>query len=112
MSLGSYRLEGKTPVLEPDTLAWALWFEDADTHVAKHYVGPYFVSTIFTGLDNNWGTGEPLLFESMVKNVAINEWVEQQRYHTWDEAEAGHCELVRRFQQMTLLSTRPREAGP
>lgn len=34
-----YILIGQTPVLEPDLLTWAEWFETADRIVAKTEVG-------------------------------------------------------------------------
>lgn len=48
------------------------------------------VSTIFLGV--NTSLGKPVLFETMVFGGALNR--EQWRYHTWDEAVAGHAAVV------------------
>jgi hypothetical protein len=51
-----------------------------------------FVSTVFLGLDHNWGRGEPLLFETMIFGGPLDQ--DQWRYSTWDEAERGHEEVM------------------
>lgn len=84
----NYKLEGKKVVEVEDVLEWSKWFEKADRHVAKdesHGVG---VSTVFLGLDHNFGSGPPLLFETMVFGGKLDG--EMDRYHTWQEAEIGH----------------------
>lgn len=98
-----YILDGHTP--KPcDLMTWARWFETAERHVAKTDVGPYWVSTVFLGTDHRWGEGPPLLFETMVfwkkssayptrANGAVDDFG-QERYSTWDEAEAGHALMV------------------
>lgn len=68
-------------------------FEDGV--VAKtHLPGDIEVSTVFLGLDHNWGDGPPLLFETMVFGGPLDQ--EQERWSTWDEAEAGHRATVER----------------
>jgi hypothetical protein len=47
------------------------------------------VSTVFLGLDHNFGgRGRPLLFETMTNDRMV------ERYATWEEAEAGHKRAV------------------
>ena len=46
------------------------------------------VSTVFLGLDHAFDGGTPLLFETMIFGGEHDEY--QERYATWDEAEAGH----------------------
>jgi hypothetical protein len=89
----NYILEGKTPVVEPDLLKWAEWFEKNDRYV-EHTVlpGGVEVSTIFLGLDYSFGGGEPLLFETMIFGGDHNRY--QRRYATWKQAEAGHQEAI------------------
>jgi hypothetical protein len=60
------------------------------------------VSTVFLGLDHQFGEGPPLLFETMVfaQQDMGREALEAltQRYSTWHEAEQGHeavCGQVR-----------------
>jgi hypothetical protein len=88
-----YRLEGRTVVEEPDLYVWARWFEEGVRRVALTQVREkQAVSTVFLGLDHSFGTGPPLLFESMVVGGPAEGL--QARYSTWDEAQAGHDLLV------------------
>ena len=92
-----YVLDGHTPV--PATLMeWAKWFETADRHVAATTLedGTY-ISTVFLGLDHNYGpSGPPLLFETMIFANPDENMIEEycERYATWDEAAAGHERAV------------------
>jgi hypothetical protein len=83
-----YILQGKEPV-PADLMTWARWYETADRAVAKSDVGPFQVSTVFLGLDHSFGSGPPMLFETMVfKGSAADEWCE--RCSTWEQAEEMH----------------------
>jgi hypothetical protein len=90
-----YILDGKKAV-PAEFMAWARWYETAgDTRVvAKTTVGESRVSTVFLGIDHNWGDGPPLLFETMVFEGPLDG--EQERYSTWEEAEAGHAAMCQR----------------
>ena len=105
-------------VPEPDLFVWARWFESADRHVAETLVGPYRVSTVFLGLDHDFGgvrglrlealgleiqtSRPPLIFETMVFDNSREEsspWFSrtfhpsfhfQRRYRSWGEAKSGH----------------------
>ena len=85
--LGCYKLAG-------DPLEWARWMEKAKRHVAKTTIGKVWVSTVFLGLDHQWGQGKPILFETMVFGGKLDQ--EQQRYCTWTEAVKGHKAMVKR----------------
>ena len=88
-----YILRGKIPVIEPDTLKWARWCEAKDRHVALDKPSAdVTVSTVFLGLDYQFGDGPPLLFESMIFGGAHDQ--ELARCSTWDEAEAQHIRMV------------------
>lgn len=51
------------------------------------------VSTVFIGLDHNLAEeGPPLLYETMVFGGELD--ASEERYATWDEAEAGHARWV------------------
>jgi hypothetical protein len=116
-------------VPEPDLLTWARWFEEADRHVGQEFVGPYWVSTIFLGLDHYFPAmfsgvahNSPLIFETMVFDHSREEsspWFSrkhhpsfnfQRRYRSWDEAKAGHEYAVkiagRMLRWMEFRSTR------
>jgi hypothetical protein len=66
---GRYILDGHIPVPCEDLLTWARWIEDADQQriVKQEYVGPFWVSTVFLGLDHSFlDDTPPALFETMV----------------------------------------------
>lgn len=90
-----YILDGHTPIACSDSLAWAEWFEAADRHVAQETVKGILVSTVFLGLDHGFGSNsQPILFETMTFNETGEVLSIQERYATWDEAEAGHGAIV------------------
>lgn len=105
--IGTYILDGKTPVAERDTIKWGQWLGKANRHVAITMIGDLKVSTVFLGLDHNhWGKGKPILFESMVFDhskivdaleIKCHETLDTytERYCTWEEAEAGHKKICR-----------------
>jgi hypothetical protein len=88
-----YILDGRTPV-PTDMMTWAKWFETADRTVSKTQIGEWEVSTVFLGLDHAFGDGPPLLFETLVFGGPLDS--NMVRYSTWDQAEAGHAEMVNR----------------
>ena len=92
-----YTLEGKTPVLCDDLMAWVRNFEKGtDRHVAADKIGDVRVSTVFLGLDHSWGDGPPLLFETMIFEGPHDGY--QERYSTWEQAEEGHKRAVKMVQ--------------
>ena len=94
MSLENYILDGKTPILEPDILKWAKWFEHSDKRVAKSFIGEILISTVFLGIDHDFRSqGPPLLFETRISGSEKFENF-QERYSTWEEAEKGHQQAV------------------
>ena len=88
-----YILDGKKAVPCNDLMAWADWFETADRHVAQEAVGDIQVSTVFLGLNYRWGSGEPLLFETMIFGGPDDGY--QTRCSTWEEAVAMHAKALR-----------------
>lgn len=94
--LGLYILDGHTPVPASSVEQWAEWLEctseDKSRIVAQDHVQGVLVSTICIGIDSHPGEGEhvPILFETMV----FNDQQPQRRYCTWEEAEAGHKEML------------------
>ena len=82
-----------TPVLEPDMMKWALWFEAANRMIdVTELPDGVTVSTVFLGSDHAFGGGEPLLFETMIFGGALDEM--QCRYATRQAAIAGHAYYV------------------
>jgi hypothetical protein len=87
--------DGRTPVGEPDVIKWGRWFETADRCVASTFLphGAGRISTIFLGIDHQFGDGPPILYETMSFMGDEHEDF-FDRYATWDEAEAGHRRIV------------------
>lgn len=94
-------------------LQWAQWLEiDFDRRrVALDQTQYFEVSTVFLGLDHQWGNGPPILFETMVferereiieafgELWSVREDVGLRRYATWDDALTGHQTALRRLQK-------------
>lgn len=96
---GHYRIEGHDVVEEPDLLTWARWFESSMRAriVGRTQVGTYAISTVFLGLDHNWGGGPPILFETMVYGSDGEDRDIVQRYHTYSDASAGHRRWIEHY---------------
>ncbi len=90
-----------------DAYLWAIWFEAnrerkrVDLTRTKN---GYHVSTVFTGMNLQlWDDGRaPLTFETMVFNDGE---LDMRRYATWDEAVAGHKEMVEKWEARTDYSS-------
>lgn len=90
-----------------DLMEWARFVEtDGARRVAETRLNGLRVSTVFLGLDHSW-SGKPLFFETMIFRDGANpppainferikDWAHdyQMRYSTWDEAVAGHEQVV------------------
>lgn len=84
-----YILVGMTPV-KCDLLTWAAWFENSEhRRVAHEERNGVRVSTMFLGIDHQWGEGPPLLYETMIFGGAHDQY--QERCSTWEQAEAMHA---------------------
>ena len=95
MTIKHYILTSRHKIKEVDLMTWAKWFETANRRVGKITYIDYEVSTVFLGLDHNWGEGPPILFETMVFKTLPDSNERgmdcyMARYATWDEAMAGH----------------------
>lgn len=101
-----YILKGKEIIVEPDVLAWGKYFSSNNRRIKKGYFGltcgydsisDVIVSTVFLGVDHQFGEGMPILFETMVFGGEYDE--DQERCSTYDEALKMHyrvCEAVKR----------------
>jgi len=86
---------GRVPVPIDDVLEWADWFGKGSHSVKRDVIGAMTVSTVFLALDHSWGSGPPLLFETMVFRDGGGEVEDYtRRSSTWDEAEADHKEVA------------------
>ena len=95
----NYILEGKKPVAVEDILVWGQWFETAERKVGSDTIDGVQISTVFLGVDHNFGGGKPLLFETMIFGGERDG--EQYRYSTWEEAEKSHKKIVAELQHET-----------
>jgi hypothetical protein len=89
-----YILNGQgEPELTTDPLKWSIWFEQANRTVGYTDLGDIgAVSTTFLGLNHNWGSGPPILWETMVFGGPEDLW--QERYASKAEALQGHRDKV------------------
>ena len=97
------------PVPCDDLYLWGIWMETGDRVLKQDYVEgetrtvklwggreiqqSVGVSTIFLGLDHSFGSGPPVLWESMVFGTSMDG--EQRRYTSRADALKGHAELVK-----------------
>ena len=72
---------------------WVAEFKPDRQAVAKTDVGDAHVSTVWLGLDQSFGEGPPLIFETMVfGHPEFDEY--QWRYSTEEQAIAHHDQVV------------------
>jgi len=72
-------------------------FAEGGRRVDLTTVGVLTVSTVFLGIDHGW-RGVPVLFETMIRNHEGMFLDHQWRYHTVEEARAGHAKVVEAIQ--------------
>jgi hypothetical protein len=90
-----YRLMPDKSVEPCSLFDWTEQMNSPERRVAfDELEGVGFVSTVFLGLDHSFFEGPPLLFETMARIGP--RWAEEvmRRYSTYDEALAGHNELL------------------
>jgi hypothetical protein len=99
-----------------DLFEWARLFEDRDYKVVQQTTinppdgGRYFISTVWMGVDHSWGSGPPVIFETMVfidepgaeDHSSLDHYMD--RYSTEAEAIAGHRNVVGMVQATLGLS--------
>lgn len=105
VNLGLYILDGKTPVACDDLIEWAKASEKTNHVVRRSKLSARLlgiklseikVSTVFLGINHQWGEGEPLLFETRIFGGPLDG--QGDRCSTWDAAEKMHeawCEKVK-----------------
>jgi hypothetical protein len=88
---------------EPDLFRWARWYEDAAKKLFEEggrrvdrteLADGVYVSTVFLALNHAFGSGPPVLFETMIFGGPHDEY--QERYTTVEEAREGHRRAVER----------------
>ena len=97
MTLQLYRLDGHKPV-KCTVLEWAEMFETQDKRVADDMVGKVRISTIFLGINHNFGiSGKPILFETMGFDES-GDTLFCDRYTDWDSAVLGHQNKIKEYE--------------
>jgi hypothetical protein len=111
MSPRYYALDDDNQLVEVPALSWAKSFESmADRRVALTRRGHVSVSTVFLGLNHQFGNGPPMVFETLVMGGRHDGRME--RYSTWDDALLGHrraCLMV--FPPTPATPSRNRREG-
>lgn len=102
--MNRYILVGREPVPCHDPDAWGSFMENLGARRVgwdEREVGgnTYVISTVFLGLDHQFGDeGPPLIFETMIFLKGNYRDLYCDRYSTYDQAEAGHAETVHRVE--------------
>jgi hypothetical protein len=90
-----YLLDGHETVPTDDLELWARRLELDNRIVAITHLGRCRISTVFLGLDHNFGHGPPLLFETMAFDEESGRWLDIQEWcSTWSQAEDQHARVV------------------
>ena len=79
-------------IFHSDEESWRVGLTDCGNNVT--------VSTVFLGLNHNWGDGEPLLYETMVFGGKLHD--ETERYTTVEQAREGHERMVQRVKDSEI----------
>jgi hypothetical protein len=96
-----YILKGREPVPCESLTEWAKLFKDDSRRVALTKIGKNEISTVFLGSDHNWTGTKPILFETMIFGGRYDG--EQERYHTYTEAEQGHAQWVTKVKRQGFV---------
>ena len=92
--------ENGNPVVEPDLMKWGQWLQNNKERIVKQEnIGPYFVSTVFLGLDHNWSNGPPILWETLVFGKGPLKDEMTRCGGTREQAEAMHEAMVKRVKE-------------
>ena len=95
--------EDKTVTSVGNATEWAAFLEsDSDGRRVDRteVTDDIEVSTVFLGLNHQFGDGPPLLFETLVFGGKLDG--EMCRYSTWDQAVSGHLRVVERVKVAEL----------
>jgi len=87
-----YILDEHTPVA-CDMMTWVNRYEKNSWRVAKTDKGDILVSTVFLGINHQWGSGPPLLFETRIFGGEHDQ--DRDRCSTWEQAEAMHAAMCK-----------------
>ncbi len=88
------------------TYAWGKDFENQELkRVAETTLfDGKWISTVWLGLDHQFGDGAPLIFETMVFEKEGGDELDMERYSTEAEAIAGHERMIKKWSNPSLLT--------
>jgi len=86
--ISRFILKNKEAIPCEDLLEWGQAMEDMNRVVKQEDIGDVRISTVFLGLDQGFGIGEPLLFETMIFGGQHHNY--QDRCSTWEQAKEMH----------------------
>jgi len=93
ITIGTYIVDEEgEPIPCEDILKWGAWFETANRIVEKTHLEGVEISTVFLGVNYNFGSGKPLLYETMVFDDYGSNLI--FRYASQKEAAEGHSKTV------------------
>jgi hypothetical protein len=97
MESGYWILDENNTPQRVDARTWSEWFGVVSNRTVAYtqITSSVFVSTVFIGLDHQFGKGPPLLFETMIFHD--DDGREQWRYSTWEDAKINHDAIVKRL---------------
>lgn len=86
------------------------WMNDPRRIVKQDNYWPWFVSTVFLGIDHKMPPAdneydEPVLFETMVFRAGSGgAGIKQRRYTSYEDAQAGHQDMATKYFLLRNLS--------
>jgi hypothetical protein len=87
-----YLLEKNHKLIKTDLITWIKFFKNFDRIVKQEDIGNTKISTVFLGIDHNFGKGKPLLFETIIFGGEHDQY--QDRCSTWEQAEKMHQKAI------------------
>jgi hypothetical protein len=90
--MDNYILVDGKPVIEPDIQKWGQWLKTADRILKQDTIGNVQISTVFLGMNYNFGYGPPVLWETMIFGGVHDRY--QGRYTSREGALEGHAMAI------------------
>jgi hypothetical protein len=77
-------------------MEWAKWFEanKVRRHIGDDRLGDVRVSTVFLAIDEAFGSGQPVLYETRVFGGLLDQ--KRETYQTKADAAVGHARWLER----------------
>lgn len=97
--MNNAKLVGKEVVEISDIREWSRSFESSENRIVKQEtIAGTKVSTVFLGVNHQYGEGPNLWFETMTFRGEEGGELED-RYETFEQAEAGHAVVAQRVRE-------------